>query len=389
MDVWKEAGTARENVKKIRTKVARTIIPYLFIKCLVTPHYFIIWHMPDSNKTIRYEFDSTPDIGASVDILPDLKWLRLPLPFTLGHINVWLLRDGDGWAIVDTGIGTSLSYEIWASVFQHTLEGAPVTRVLVTHMHPDHVGCAGWICERFGVELWMSREEYLLCRVLVSDTDRPVPEEGRRFYRAAGFSEEQLLLYKRMFGGFGKMVAPLPESFRRLQHGGMLNIGEHQWQVIVGSGHSPEHACLFCPDLNILISGDQILPTISSNVSVFPTEPAANPLDDWLRTLARLKTELPEDVLVLPAHGKPFRGAGVRLNELIDEHETGLDALRDLCHAPRRAVDVFPALFKSKITDNNYIMATGEALAHIHYLQNRGELQVERFENGVRWYKTT
>lgn len=345
--------------------------------------------MPALNRTIHYEFDFTPEIGASVDILPGLKWLRLPLPFMLGHINVWLLRDTDGWAVVDTGIGTPLSREVWTTVFKHTLEEAPVTRVLVTHMHPDHVGCAGWICERFNVELWMSREEYLLCRVLVADTDRPVPEEGRQFYRAAGFSDKHLFLYKKMFGGFGKMVTPMPESFRRLQHRGMLTIGEHQWQVIVGSGHSPEHACLYCPDLNVLISGDQILPTISSNVSVFPTEPAANPLDDWLTTLARLKTELPEDVLVLPAHGKPFRGAGVRLSELIKEHETGLDALRELCRQPRRAVDVFPALFKSKITDQNYIMATGEALAHIHYLQNRGELQIERVENGVRWYQTT
>lgn len=345
--------------------------------------------MPALNRTIRYEFDFIPEIGASVDILPGLKWLRLPLPFMLGHINVWLLRDTDGWAVVDTGIGTPLSREVWTNVFRHTLADVPVTRVLVTHMHPDHVGCAGWICERFNVELWMSREEYLLCRVLVADTDRPVPEEGLQFYRAAGLSDKQLFLYEKMFGGFGKMVTPLPESFRRLQHRDMLTIGEHQWQVIVGSGHSPEHACLYCPDLNVLISGDQILPTISSNVSVFPTEPAANPLDDWLTTLARLKTGLPEDVLVLPAHGKPFRGAGVRLSGLIKEHETGLDALRELCRQPRRAVDVFPALFKGKITDKNFIMATGEALAHIHYLQNRGELHVERVENGVRWYTTT
>lgn len=344
--------------------------------------------MSDNKQTILYEFDFSPEIGASVDILPGLKWLRLPLPFLLGHINVWLLRDGGGWAIVDTGIGNTASREVWTDVFQEDIAQAPVTRVLVTHMHPDHVGCAGWLCERFGVELYMSREEYLLCRVLVSDTDRPVPEAGKRFYRAAGFSDEQLVLYERMFGGFGKMVAPLPQSFQRLQHDSMLTIGEHQWQVSVGSGHSPEHACLFCPDLNVLISGDQILPTISSNVSVFPTEPGANPLDDWLFTLRRLKTELPEDVLVLPAHGRPFRGAVVRLDALIEEHEAGLDALREFCRQPRRAVDVFPALFKSKITDKNYMMATGEALAHIHYLQNRGELMVDRIDDGVRWYKT-
>lgn len=344
--------------------------------------------MSDNKKTICYEFDFSPDIGSAVEILPGLKWLRLPLPFLLGHINVWLIREAEGWAVVDTGLGNTASRDVWTGVFQKELANAPVSRVLVTHMHPDHVGCAGWICERFGVELYMSRGEYLLCRVLVADTDRPVPQAGRAFYRAAGFSHEQLVLYEKMYGGFGKMVAPLPQSFRRLKHGNMLSIGEHQWQVVVGTGHSPEHACLFCPDLNVLISGDQILPTISSNVSVFPTEPGADPLDEWLSSLRRLKTELPEDVLVLPAHGKPFRGAGVRLDELIEEHESGLDALRELCRQPQRAVDVFPALFNSKITDKNYMMATGEALAHIRYLQNRGEIMVDRFADGVCWYKT-
>lgn len=340
-------------------------------------------------NSIQYEFDFKPEIGEAVDILPGMKWLRLPLPFMLGHINVWLLRDGDGWAIVDTGIGSQDTRDVWSDLFDQALASAPATRVLVTHMHPDHVGCAGWLCERFGIDLSMSRDEYLLCRVLVSDTGRPVPEEGKRFYRAAGFSEQQLLLYEKMFGGFGKMVWPLPQSFRRLQHGDLLAIGEHQWQVVVGSGHSPEHACLFCPDLNVLISGDQILPTISSNVSVFPTEPVANPLEEWLNSLHRLKKELPDDVLVLPAHGKPFRGVKFRLDHLIAGHQDGLDKLRDFCKEPRKAVDMFPVLFKSKISDNNYMMASGEALAHVHYLQNRGEIKVERFENGVCWYQTT
>lgn len=345
--------------------------------------------MSKAANSIKYEFDFKPEIGEAVDILPGLKWLRLPLPFLLGHINVWLLRDGEGWAIVDTGIASQDSRDVWSDLFDQSLASTPPTRVLVTHMHPDHVGCAGWLCERFGIELSMSRDEYLLCRVLVSDTGRPVPEEGKRFYRATGFTEQQLSLYERMFGGFGKMVWPLPQSFRRLQHGDLLAIGEHRWQVVVGSGHSPEHACLYCPDLNVLISGDQILPTISSNVSVFPTEPAANPLQEWLDSLHRLKNELPDDVLVLPAHGKPFRGAKARLDHLIAGHEDGLRKLRDFCREPRKVVDMFPLLFKSKISDSNYMMATGEALAHVHYLQNRGEIQVQRLENGVRWYKTT
>jgi len=344
--------------------------------------------METSGKSIHYEYEFLPEIGEALDILPGLKWLRLPLPFLLGHINVWLVQDGDGWAIVDTGIFTSTTQEVWKNVFSQHLKDAPITRVLVTHLHPDHAGCAGWLCDRFDVELYMSRDEYLLCRILVSDTGLPAPQEGRRFYHAAGYSEERMRSYIGMFGRFGTVVAPLPQSYHRLYEKIPVNIGQHKWEVITGRGHSPEHACLYCPELNVLISGDQILPTISSNVSVFPTEPAANPLAGWFESLSRLKKLLPDDVLVLPSHGKPFRGVKHRLDALIEEHETGLDKLRVLCRKPSRAIDVFPALFKSEISDSNFMMATGEAIAHLHYLLYEGELTVDKEENGVRWYRS-
>ena len=344
--------------------------------------------MRKQGKSIQYEYDFVPETGEAIDILPGLKWLRLPLPFLLGHINVWLLRDGGGWAIVDTGLFTHTTQEVWEYVFSHYLDNAPITRVLVTHLHPDHAGCAGWLCERFNIELCMSREEYLLCRILVTDTGVPAPEEGRRFYQAAGFSEENMDRYIELFGRFGTVVSPLPQSYRRLYGGLAFNIGEHEWQVIIGTGHSPEHACLYCPGLNVLISGDQILPTISSNVSVFPTEPAANPLADWFDSLHRLKSLLPNDVLVLPSHGKPFRGADIRLDELIREHKDGLKKLLVLCHKPKRTVDVFAALFKSRITDNNLIMATGEAVAHLNYLYYQNEMDFKTDKNGVDWYRT-
>ena len=344
--------------------------------------------MTIAGASIQYEYELTPQIGEAIDILPGLKWLRLPLPFLLGHINVWLLQDGDGWAIVDTGIFSNSTREVWEHVFQEYLKNAPITRVLVTHMHPDHVGCAGWLCERFDIELCMSREEYLMCRILVSDTDIPAPQEGLRFYRSAGFTEESMKQYGELFGRFGKVVAPLPLSYRRLYGGLAFNIGSQHWQVIIGNGHSPEHACLYCPELNVLISGDQILPTISSNVSVFPTEPAANPLADWFNSLHKLKSVLPGDALVLPAHGKPFRGAHIRLDELILEHETGLAKLKKLCRQPKRAVDVFTALFKSRITDSNLIMATGEAIAHLRYLCYRDEMDINTDATGTNWYST-
>ena len=338
--------------------------------------------------SIEYEFETRPANGETQVIADGIQWLRMPLPFSLKHINLWLLEDGNKWAIVDTGVGNSETRGIWFRVFADAMANQPASHIIATHMHPDHVGCAGWLCERFDIELSMSREEYLLCRILTSDTGLPAPEEGRRFYRAAGFSKENLDRYIEMFGSFGTVVSPLPQSYRRLYGGLAFTIGNHQWQIITGRGHSPEHACLYCTELNVLISGDQILPTISSNVSVYPTEPAANPLADWFESLHRLKTLLPDDALILPAHGKPFRGVKTRLDALIDEHETGLGKLRKLCLEPKRAVDVFTALFKSRITESNLLMATGEAIAHLNYLLEQGEMDRDIDTKGVAWYRT-
>ena len=340
-----------------------------------------------TENTIAYAFDAAPDAGHTAPVADDIHWLRMPLPFALGHINLWLLEDCNGWTIVDTGVGTEDCQTIWEQTFGTTMNGNPATRVIATHLHPDHIGCAGWLCHEFDVDLWMSRDEYLLCRILVADTGRDAPEEGRHFYAAAGFPEEAMDRYGKLFGMFGKFVKPLPESYRRLEDGNRLTIGHHDWEIIIGRGHSPEHACLFDAGRNLLISGDQLLPTISSNVSVYPTEPGANPLRDWIASLHKLKNRLPEDVLVLPAHGRPFRGAQARLDQLIDEHMSGLSALYDLCTEPRRAVDVFPALFKSEITAQNLIMAAGESIAHLNYLLDDGSLVAEVGNDDVIWYR--
>lgn len=305
----------------------------------------------------------------------------------LNHINVWLLREGKGWALIDTGLFTKTTREIWHKVLEEDLDGLPITRIIVTHLHPDHVGCAGWLAQKLGIELWMSRAEYLLCRILVADTGKQAPQTGLRFYHAAGFPAEAMDRYAENFGGFGRVVSPLPESYHRLEDGMHLKIGANEWQVIIGRGHSPEHACLVCPDLNIMIAGDQLLPTISSNISVWPTEPSANPLQEWFDSIQMLESRLDPGILVLPAHGRPFTGAHTRLAQLREEHENGLKKLRKLCREPRRAVDVFPALFKSRITDSNLIMATGEAVSHLHYLQIAGEISVTPDSSGVNWYQ--
>ncbi len=336
---------------------------------------------------LDYPFDTPPDPGEAVEVAPGVLWIRMPLPFTLAHINLWAIADGERWTLVDSGLRSPETASAWRRLRDGALGGRGIERVVVTHMHPDHVGMAGWITRRTGCRLWMTRLEYLTCRVLVADTGRDAPEDGTRFYRRAGWDDDALEHYRARFGEFGKHTYALPDSYRRIVDGETIRIGAHDWRVITGSGHSPEHACLHCPELGLLVSGDQVLPRISSNVSVFPTEPDADPLGDWMDSLAKLTREVPDDVLVLPAHNEPFRGLHARLRHLAQGHERSLERLRASIAEPKRAIDVFGALFARRIDDPGLLgMATGESLAHLNYLLARGEARVEVDAHGVAWY---
>lgn len=337
-------------------------------------------------RNLDYPFSSRPERGMTIVVAPGVHWVRMRLPFQLNHINLWLLEDEDGWTIVDTGIRDEPTAEAWKEIFVGPMQSRPVKRVIVTHLHPDHVGMAGWLVRRFGVELWMSRTDYLLCRNLVADTGHEAPPEGVRFYRAAGLPDDALEAYRTRYGGFGRGVYTLPNSYRRMQDGEEIRIGDRQWRVVVGRGHAPEHVCLWSEADGLFISGDQILPRISSNVSVFPTEPEANPLQEWLDSCEQLRRLLPADVLVLPSHNEPFRGAHLRLGELIGEHETNLTHVAALCAEPKRAADCFAVLFRSRITEGNTIMATGESVAHLNCLRARGALDRRCDSDGIAWY---
>jgi glyoxylase-like metal-dependent hydrolase (beta-lactamase superfamily II) len=239
------------------------------------------------------------------------------------------------------------------------------------------------------VKLWISNLEYLHCRVLVGDTSREAPGDALEFYRRAGWGEAAIDNYRARFGGFGTHIYALPDSYRRLRDGDRLRIGDHEWRVVVGSGHSPEHACLHCPELSLLLSGDQVLPTISSNVSVFPTEPLADPLSDWLASIDALRTRLPGDLLVLPAHGEPFAGLHERLAQLAAGHVAGLARLREVLAEPRRAVDLFATLFKRQVHAHSalYGFATGETLAHLNHLVRAEQVEWAADARGVAWYR--
>jgi glyoxylase-like metal-dependent hydrolase (beta-lactamase superfamily II) len=344
------------------------------------------------HESPRHEIDyvhaDTPEPGDVMAMAPGIHWLRMPLPFALTHINLWLFEEDTGWSIVDTGACTEECRTVWRRVFSDVTRQASIDRVIVTHMHPDHSGCAGWLCEHLDAGLSMTREEYTLCRTLTAGAHHDVPASAIDFYKSAGFPEESLKHYQRMFGMFAMFVSPLPDAYSRLEDGGRIDVNGLEWEIIVGRGHSPEHACLFSAERNLLISGDQLLPTISSNVSVYANEPDADPLADWLASLRDLKDRIPADVVVMPAHGRPFRGAHERLDELVAEHESGLDALETYCREPRRATDVFPVLFRGEIRGSNLVMATGESIAHLNYLANQGRIERDRDSAGVAWYRT-
>ncbi len=349
---------------------------------------------------LSYPCGGPPAAGSVQEVAPGVLWLRMPLPFSLNHINLWAIADqdeqGPGWAIVDTGVKTPEALAVWRQLIAtdgplaDTKQGARLTRIICTHMHPDHVGMAGWLTRKFQCRLWMTRLEYLTCRTLATDTGREAPDDAIRFYSQVGWPEEALDVYRARFGGFGKYLHALPDSFRRLTDGETITIGANDWRVIVGRGHSPEHACLVSDGLGVLISGDQVLPKISSNVSVFPTEPDADPLGEWLESIAHLRATLGDHLLVLPAHGEPFLGLHARLDRLAAGHDRGLQRLRrSLAESPKRAIDVFGALFARPIDGRGELlgMATGESLAHINYLVARGEAMCELGEDGVRRYR--
>ena len=344
---------------------------------------------PDpSSAALTYPFLSTPAPGEALDVAPGVQWLRMRLPMAgLNHINVWGLADGEGWTLVDTGMQTADTSADWQSALAGAFQGRPVERVICTHMHPDHVGMAGWLTRQHRCRLWMTRLEYVICRMLVADTGREAPADGVRFYRSAGWDEAALEHYKARFGGYGRAVHALPDSYRRVVDGEALEIGGRTWRAIVGRGHSPEHLCLYAPELKVLISGDQVLPRITSNVSVFPTEPEADPLSEWLESLASIKGRIPDDVLVLPSHNEPFRGLHARLDALIKGHEERLARVHGVLAQPKRAVDVFSALFRRRVGIEMLGMATGESIAHLNCLIARRLAAREVDASGITWYR--
>lgn len=339
-------------------------------------------------RAISYPFgDARPDAGKVLQVAPHVGWVRLPLPGALGHINCWVIGDDGGpLTIVDTGMRLPGCRDAWDALFAGPLAGRNVERILATHMHPDHVGLAGWLTARTGAMLWMTRGEFQAIRIATADKRDAPPPEVPAMQRAAGWSEDEVAAASaRGWARIGAVIHHLPFAYRRIVDGEVIPMGGADWRVVVGSGHSPEHACLLDEANGMLIAGDQVLPAISSNVSLSAAEPFADPLGEWLASIDRLMT-LDDGLLVCPAHGRPFKGLHARLAALRDDHHQRLDALADaLTQAPRRAVDCFPLLFRRAIGDEHRGLATGETLAHLRHLEVMGRVRRED-SNGVWWW---
>ncbi len=334
-----------------------------------------------------------PETGTVLEVAPGVRWVRMPLPFALDHINLWLLRDRldgrEGWAIVDCGVATDATRAAWEAIFASALDGLPVLRVIVTHLHPDHVGLADWLTRRWSedgreCELWMSATDWFGARLYSAAGSGIDSGAAVRLFARHGRTEPALAPDARGRGRYYPTLVPaVPTSVRRLMDGQELDIGGVTWRCIVGYGHAPEHISLHAEASGVMISGDMVLPRISTNVSVTSSEPLANPLRLYLESIARLRV-LPPQTLVLPSHGRPFVGLQQRIGELEAHHAARLAEVLAACaDAPHTAADLLPVLFRRQLDAQQVNFAMGEAIAHLNYLVARGDLCASTDGDGV------
>jgi glyoxylase-like metal-dependent hydrolase (beta-lactamase superfamily II) len=338
---------------------------------------------------LHYPLGATlPKPGQAIEVAPGVKWIRMALPFALDHINLWLLRDAidgiEGWTVVDCCIDRPESRAQWAQIFENALEGLPILRVIVTHMHPDHIGLAHWLCEKWSCRMWISATDYNAARIGSHSTTGFGGDAAADFFASHGMHDlDSLAQIRKRSGYYPSLVPAVPAQYRRLLDGQTVAIGGHGWRCISGFGHAPEHIALFSADLGVLISGDMVLPRISTNVSVYDQEPEADSLTLFLDSLDKY-LPLSETTLVLPSHGKPFSGLHERIQQLKDHHTDRLAEVMAACsEKPCSAMDIIPVLFTRALDLHQITFAMGESVAHLHRLWFSGQLTRDQASDGT------
>lgn len=339
-----------------------------------------------SRSTLIHPITEPPAPAQLMEVAPGVRWVRMPLPFALDHINLWVLDDGDGVVLVDTGLGNDATMALWEEIFAGPLNGVKVNRLIATHFHPDHMGLAGWLCERLDVDLTAMMREWLFGRMLWLEDSADFVANQLRYYTRIGLDAEQLEGVKERRNTYRSRIGVIPVRVVGIRHGDQLAIGGRSWRVIEGGGHSPEHACLYCEEAGLLISGDQVLPRISPIVGVWPQQPESEPLSLFLDALDRLR-QLPADTLVLPSHGLPFKGLHTRIDDLKAHHAERLDKTLEACAEPATAVQVLKVLFKRPLDAHQLGFATGETLAHLHHLMRKASVVRTLEADGVWRYR--
>ncbi len=333
-------------------------------------------------------FQDPPAAGDFRGIAEGVFWVRLFLPFKLDHVNLWLLDDGDGWTVFDTGMDVPDARAAWGDLLGGLLAGRPLRRMIVTHFHPDHLGLAGWLRDRTGAELWMSALEWNAARSLTVGDDAKKRAEAIDFYRYVGAGDAAVALSEQKERMYAPRVSPIPEGFRRIVDGETLNVGGRDWQAMVGRGHSPEGLAFYCRDLGVLISGDHILGNVSPNVSVWPRQHEVNPLRLYLDSLPPFGA-LPAETLVLPGHDLPFSDLPGRVEVLSHHHAARLAETLDSCREPATAWEVLKQLFRSGLDEEHMVLAAGETLAHLHFLIGQRKLIRLRTTESVKYVVKT
>ena len=337
----------------------------------------------NKKKLIHYLNYKIPETGRVTEITSDIFWIRMPLPFKLDHINLWLLRDAiddePGWTLIDTGLFDENNKLTWKSIIKNYFSGLKLLRIICTHMHPDHVGLANWLCkglgdERWSAELLMTHGEFFTGRTYSLEgklasryqDDSRLSQTSKYFYRhGCNIETEKYNISERSYF-YSSMVPDFPSTFRKLSNRQKLKIGKLTWTVITGSGHSPEHISLYNSKKKLLISGDMLLPKISSHVGVFPDEPNGNPLNGFLKSLTKF-TLLPKDTKVLPSHGEPFLGIIDRVNQLKNHHEKRMKKIFLNCAKEKTAYQLIPIIFSRKLDSHQFFFALCEIIAHLNY----------------------